>query len=211
MNEEGGGGQNDATVHTALESVCARLKCQNATHRAKTSRTIFLNISTSSSGTQADFQNNLYYIAHEFESHFWERCFLCAKSFFFAKLMFLNTLINNHFKPRIIFLLTHVVQKVNLRLRDVHFCCRFFDFVFVRYVDFDFVRYFDFDFVRYFDFDFVRYFDFDFAKYFDFDCARCFDLSSVSFTEQQDRSNLWGQCTRQDNLSPQALRQICAL
>ena len=36
----GQGGQNDATVHTALESVCARLKCQNATHRAKTSRTI---------------------------------------------------------------------------------------------------------------------------------------------------------------------------
>ena len=90
-------------------------------------------------------------------------------SLFFAKLMFLNTLINNHFKPRIIFLLTHVVQKVNLRLRDVHFCCRFFDFVFVRYIDFDFVRYFDFD------------------------CARCFDLSSLSFTEQQERSNLWGQ------------------
>ena len=116
-------------------------------------------------------------------------------SVFFATLMFLNTLINNHFKPRIIFLLTHVVQKVNLRLGEVHFCCRFLDFVFVRYIDFDF----------------VRYFDFDFAKYFDFDCARCFDLSSVSFTEQQERSNLWGQCTRQDNLSPQALCQICAL
>ena len=85
-----------------------------------------------------------------------------------------------------------------LRIAALHECCAHF------------VPYF-LGWNRYFDFDFVRYFDFDFAKYFDFDCARCFDLSSVSFTEQQERSNLWGQCTRQDNLSPQALCQICAL